>query len=85
MLPKIYAVQPYEVGPKNRKKSLVVGIPSKIAQECNITTSTVFAIQLGDQKKSITLRMLDPSHENEIVPVAASFQANSNEVSEEVQ
>jgi hypothetical protein len=82
MLSKIYAVQPYEVGPKNRKKSLVVGIPSKIAEECNINTSTIFAVRLGDQNKSITLQMIDASCENEIVPVAASFQANSNQVSE---
>jgi hypothetical protein len=85
MLSKVYAVQPYEVGPKNRKKSLVVVIPSKIAEECNINTSTIFAIQLGEQKKSITLQMLDATREKEIVPVAASFQANSNQVSEEVQ
>jgi hypothetical protein len=85
MLSKIYAVQPYEVGPKNRKKSLALVIPSKIAEECNINTSTIFALQLGDQNKSITLRMLNASRENERIPVAASFQANSNQVSEEVQ
>jgi hypothetical protein len=83
MLSKIYAVQPYEVGPKNReRKSLALVIPSRIAEECNINTSTIFAIQLGDQNKSITLRMLNTLHENEIVPVAASFEANSNQVSE---
>jgi hypothetical protein len=86
MLSKIYAVQPYEVGPKNRKKkSLVLGIPSKIAEECNINTSTIFAIQIGDQTKTITLQMLNSARQNEIIPVAASFEANSNQVSEEVQ
>jgi len=86
MLSKVYAVQPYEVGPKNRKKkSLALGIPSKIAEECNIDTSTIFAIQLGNQKKIITLRMVDASNQKKIIPGAASFQANSKQVSEEVQ
>jgi hypothetical protein len=71
-----------EVGPKNRKKSLVVGIPSKIAEECNINTSTIFAVRLGDQKRSIMLEMIDASREKEVVPVAVSLEANSNQVSE---
>ena len=86
MLSKVYAVQPYEVGPKNRdRKSLALVIPSKIVEECNVNTSTIFAIQLGHQKKSITLHMVDASNQKKIIPAAPSFQANSNQVSEEVQ
>jgi len=81
MLSKTYAAQPYEVGPKNRKKSLVVGIPSKIAEACNINTSTIFAIQLDDRNKTIILQMIHPLRQN----VAASFEADSNQVSGEVQ
>jgi hypothetical protein len=58
----------------------MLSIPSKIAEECNITTSTIFAVRLGDQNKSITLQMIDASREKEIVPVAASLEANSNQV-----
>jgi hypothetical protein len=81
MLSKVYAVQPYEVGPKNRdRKSLALVIPSKIVEECNVNTSTIFTIQLGHQKKSITLHMVDTSNQNqkEIIPVAASFEADSD-------
>jgi hypothetical protein len=53
-----YVRQPYQVGSKS-KGSLVVVIPAKIAKECNIDTSTIFAIELDDQKKSITLQMVD--------------------------
>lgn len=84
MLKSQYAVQPYRVGSKN-KRSLVFVIPAKIAKECNIDTSTIFAIQVGDQRKSITLYMVDASRQKELGPVAASFEANSNQVSEEVQ
>jgi hypothetical protein len=74
-------VQPYQVGSKN-KRSLVVLIPAEIVKEYNIDTSTIFAVQLDEQKKSITLQVLDTSRQAKIVPVAASFQADSNQVSE---
>jgi hypothetical protein len=72
MLAKTYAIQPYEVGAKNRKKSLVVGIPTKIAEECNINTSTIFAVQSGVQKKSITYQIVNASKDKEIMPAADS-------------
>jgi hypothetical protein len=59
MLSKItYAVQPYQVGHKDRK-SLAIIIPAKIARECEVNTSTIFAIHTDKQKKSLTLHMLD--------------------------
>jgi antitoxin component of MazEF toxin-antitoxin module len=76
-----YAVQPYQVGRKN-KKSLVVVIPAKIAKECNIDTSTIFAIQLGNHKKKITLQMVDAPREKEIIPAAESFEASSKQASQ---
>jgi hypothetical protein len=84
MLSKIYAVQPYEVGPKNRKKSLVLVIPTKIAEVCNINTSTIFAIQLDDQKKNITFQIVNVLNEREIMPVAESFKASSKQASNEI-
>jgi hypothetical protein len=78
MVSKIYAVQPYEVGPKNRKKSLALVIPSKIAEEYDINTSTIFAVQLE-------LQLVNTSRKREIIPVAVSSEADSNQVSEGVQ
>jgi len=49
-----------------------VGIPTKIAEECNIDTSTIFAIQSGVQKKSITYQIVNASKNKEIMPAADS-------------
>ena len=48
MLKSVYALQPYYVGSKN-SKSLVICIPSKVAKEYNLDTSTIFVLQI-DQK-----------------------------------
>ena len=65
MLAKTYAVQPYEVGAKNRKKSLVLVIPTKIAEEHSISTSSILAIRSGVEKSAITFHIVN-------VPVADS-------------
>ena len=54
----VYAVQPYRVGNKN-KKSLVVVIPAKVTKECKIDTSTIFAIRVNRQRRSIIFNMLN--------------------------
>jgi hypothetical protein len=48
MLKSVYALQPNYVGSKN-SKSLVICIPSKVAKEYNLDTSTIFVLQI-DQK-----------------------------------
>ena len=57
MLKSIYALQPYHVGSKH-SKSLVICIPSKVAKEYNISTSTVFALQADHKTKKIRLQTL---------------------------
>ena len=53
---KIYAVQPYQVGPKHNK-SLAVIIPSKLAKEFGVDTSTIFATCV-ENDKTISLHMI---------------------------
>jgi hypothetical protein len=83
-MPKVkFASQPYEVGPKDGKKSLVVVIPAKLAKECRINTSTIFAIQADRHRNAITLQILDQqlSYEKGMVkPTGESFQASSQQV-----
>jgi bifunctional DNA-binding transcriptional regulator/antitoxin component of YhaV-PrlF toxin-antitoxin module len=59
----IYATQPYYVG--RNKSSLAVIIPSKVRKECNINTSTIFAIRIDRKRKNITLKTLNNVEEVE--------------------
>jgi hypothetical protein len=75
----VYAVQPYRVGNKNRN-SLVVVIPSNVTKECKINTSTIFAIHVNSNRRSITLKILNSSTErkNEInVPGDEAVQVST--------
>jgi len=54
----IYALQPYEVGSKDRK-SLALIIPAKVAKRYNVDVSTVFTLQVDEAKKRILLQTLD--------------------------
>ena len=77
----VYAVQPYQVGNKN-KKSLVVVIPAKVTKECKINPSTIFAIHVDSQKRSITLNMLNYANElkDEVnVPGEETFQVSRHQ------
>jgi hypothetical protein len=82
-----FASQPYEVGPKDGKKSLVIVIPAKLAKECRINTSTIFAIQADRRKNTITLQILDEQSYKKgmITPTGESFQASSQQVLSEDQ
>jgi antitoxin component of MazEF toxin-antitoxin module len=60
---KMYAVQPYQVGPKN-KKSLAVVIPSKLAKEFGVDTSTIFATYVDKSDNTISLQMVRAVHKN---------------------
>jgi hypothetical protein len=63
MLKSIYALQPYHVGSKH-SKSLVICIPSKVAKEYNIGTSTIFALQVNMRTREIRLHTLtEPANE----------------------
>jgi hypothetical protein len=59
----VYAVQPYLVGPRE-KKSLAVIIPSKLAKEYGVDTSTIFATYVNRTKKTISLQMVRTSDQN---------------------
>jgi hypothetical protein len=59
---KIYAVQPYQVGPKHNK-SLAVIIPSKLAKEYGVDTSTIFATY-ADNDNTISMHMIRAVHKN---------------------
>ena len=54
----IYALQPYQVGSKDRK-SLALIIPAKVAKRYNVDVSTVFTLQVDEAKKRILLQTLD--------------------------
>jgi antitoxin component of MazEF toxin-antitoxin module len=54
----IYALQPYQVGSKDRK-SLALIIPAKVAKRYNVDVSTVFTLQVDEAKKRILLQTLN--------------------------
>jgi hypothetical protein len=59
---RTYVVQPYQVGSKD-KKSLALIIPAKVTRECGINTSTIFAVQVNELSKHITLQIVDLPHQ----------------------
>jgi hypothetical protein len=58
---KIYAVQPYQVGHKD-KKSLALIIPSKLAKEYGVNTSTIFATYVDKNDNTISMHMIRAAH-----------------------
>ena len=67
MMPKvIYAVQPYQVGQKDRK-SLALVIPARLAKECDIGPSTIFAIRKDSGSKRLIMEMIE-RYEEKTVP-----------------
>lgn len=77
----IYAIQPYEVGHKDRK-SLAIIIPARIAKEYNINSSTIFTIQIERQQKSIVLHMIDMPHRNDCIDHSSGVTNNSCQIQE---
>jgi hypothetical protein len=67
MLSKIYAAQPYYAGGANRKHTLVFCIPSKIVKECNINISTIFAMRVASDRKSIVLQILEAPPADDLI------------------
>jgi hypothetical protein len=69
-----YAVQPYQVGGKDRK-SLVIVIPARLAKKYDINTSTIFAIQSDDTRNRIVLEMVDLTSQKILIPTQESSKA----------
>jgi hypothetical protein len=62
-----YVLQPYEVGGSKKCKSLALLIPARMVRECNISTSTVFALKADHCTKTITVQQtLYPNIEKEM-------------------
>jgi hypothetical protein len=50
----VYALQPYQVGSKNRK-SLAIVIPAQVAKKFDIDTSTIFTLKGDESTRTVTL------------------------------
>ena len=80
---RIYAFQPYEVGNKNAK-SLAVVIPSEVAKENNVNTSTIFTLLVDSKTKKVILQTIDKisePHRGDAVPAGESLEASSQQAS----
>jgi hypothetical protein len=66
-----YAVQPYQVGQKDRK-SLALVIPARLARECDIDPSTIFAIRRDSDSKRLILEMMKNYDEEKMVSAKSS-------------
>lgn len=64
----LYALQPYYIGSKYGK-SLALIILAKVARRYNIDASTVFTLQVDEDKKRLMLQTIDKSITNN--PTAA--------------
>jgi hypothetical protein len=53
-----YVIGPYQLGSKTGK-SWVVGIPSEVAKVLQISTSTLFALRIQKDSRSITLQKIN--------------------------
>ena len=81
-----YAIQPYQVGCKNdKKKSLAIIIPAKIAREYNVDPSTIFALKVDQEKKIITLQIVDNVFKGKMTPTGESLVVSNQQVSEYTQ
>ena len=75
VLKSIYALQPYHVGNKY-SKSLVICIPSKVAKEYNINTSTIFTLQADEKTKKIQLQTFSELGDEKMIPSGGSLASN---------
>lgn len=71
-----YALQPYQVGSRDRK-SLAVIIPAKVAKQYNIDKSTVFTLHVDYDKKRLMLQMIEKVITNNPEAVAAVKEGSS--------
>lgn len=68
----VYALQPYEVGSKNRK-SLAIVIPAKIVRKYRIDTSTVFVLNGNENGRKLILQTVQ-ALEQSLVDSSASLE-----------
>lgn len=53
-----YVIGPYQLGSKTGK-SWVVGIPAEVAKVLQLSTSTLFALRIREDSRSITLQKIN--------------------------
>lgn len=66
-----YALQPYYVGSKEGK-SLALIIPAKVAKRCDVNPSTVFTLQVDEDKKRLMLQTIDKAITDNITAAIAA-------------
>ena len=66
----LYALQPYYIGSKDGK-SLALIIPARVAKRCNVDASTVFTLQIDEDKKRLMLQTIDKDITNNLKAVVA--------------
>jgi antitoxin component of MazEF toxin-antitoxin module len=71
----LYALQPYYIGSKDGK-SLALIIPAKVAKRYNVDASTVFTLQIDEDKKRLMLQTIDKAITNN--PIASTAVKNGS-------
>jgi hypothetical protein len=82
----IYAIQPYQVGQKERQ-SIAMIIPSGIVKEFHIDKNTVLILR-PHQNGTLTIETIrgtEQFDQKSKIPVDKSFQASGQQVSGEIQ
>ena len=72
----LWTLQPYQVGSKDRK-SLAIIIPAQVTKQYNIDKSTIFALQVDDDKKRLMFQMINKVTPNNPVVNAAAKEGLS--------
>ena len=72
----LYALQPYYIGSKDGK-SLALIIPAKVAKRYNVDASTVFTLQVDEDKKRLMLQTIDKSITNNSIAATAVKDGSS--------
>lgn len=82
-----YVIGPYQLGSKTGK-SWVVGIPADVVKELQINTSTIFALRIQKNFKSITLQKINEIIEkyvNIVIPTDGSLALSANQTSGDIE
>ncbi len=82
-----YVVQPYNVGPKDRK-SLVVGIPASVAKEYQIDRNTIFILKPENDGRLILHRIINQKvqeNKENLMSADKSSEGSSQQTSGQVQ
>src|SRR5215204_5291701 len=82
---KIYAIQPYQVGQKERQ-SIAMVIPAGIVKEFHIDKNTILILRPYQNGKLTidTIRESEKFDQKDMIPVDKSFQASDQQVSGEI-